>query len=47
MSFGIQQATDPPSFRSEHWISSFWPRGARPGKLMTEGRYASAVLDHL
>ncbi|MBL6080602.1 gamma-glutamyltransferase family protein [Belnapia sp. T18] len=45
--FGIQQAIDLPSFHSEHWISSFWPRGARPGKLVLEGRYAPAVLDEL
>ncbi len=43
--FGIQQAIDLPSFHSEHWISSFWPRGARPGKLVLEGRFAPAVLN--
>jgi gamma-glutamyltranspeptidase/glutathione hydrolase len=42
--FNIQQAIDLPSFHSEHWISSFWPRGARPGKLVLEGRYAPEVL---
>ena len=41
--FSIQQAIDLPSFHSEHWISSFWPRGARPGKLVIEGRFAPAV----
>ncbi len=45
--FGIQQAIDLPSFHSEHWISSFWPRGAQPGKLVLEGRYAPAVLEEL
>jgi gamma-glutamyltranspeptidase/glutathione hydrolase len=45
--FGIQQAIDLPSFHSEHWTSSFWPRGARPGKLVLEGRYAPAVLADL
>jgi gamma-glutamyltranspeptidase/glutathione hydrolase len=45
--FNIQQAIDLPSFHSEHWISSFWPRGARPGKLVLEGRYAPAVLEDL
>jgi gamma-glutamyltranspeptidase/glutathione hydrolase len=40
----IQQAIDLPSFHSEHWISSFWPRGAKPGKLVIEGRYAPEVL---
>ncbi|WP_149536931.1 gamma-glutamyltransferase family protein [Siccirubricoccus phaeus] len=42
--FGIQQAIDLPSFHSEHWISSFWPRGAKPGKLVLEGRFAPEVL---
>ena len=45
--FGIQQAIDLPSFHSEHWISSFWPRGAKPGKLVLEGRYAPDVLEAL
>ncbi|RAI60276.1 gamma-glutamyltransferase family protein [Roseicella frigidaeris] len=43
----IQQAIDLPSFHSEHWISSFWPRGARPGRAVIEGRYAPAVLAEL
>ena len=30
---GIQQAIDAPSFHTEHWISSFWPRPARPGSV--------------
>ncbi len=44
---GIQQAIDMPSFHSEHWPSSFWPRIARPGKLVLEGRYPAGVLDEL
>ncbi|MBB5689951.1 gamma-glutamyltranspeptidase/glutathione hydrolase [Roseomonas alkaliterrae] len=43
----IQQAIDMPSFHSEHWISSFWPRGAKPGKVVIEGRYAPEVLADL
>ena len=43
----IQQAIDLPSFHSEHWISSFWPRGAKPGKVVIEGRYAPEVLQDL
>jgi gamma-glutamyltranspeptidase/glutathione hydrolase len=43
----IQQAIDLPSFHSEHWISSFWPRGAKPGKVVIEGRYAPGVLEEL
>ncbi|MBD0274790.1 MAG: gamma-glutamyltransferase, partial [Acetobacteraceae bacterium] len=45
--FSIQQAIDLPSFHSEHWISSFWPRGAKPGKLVLEGRFAPEVLEAL
>jgi gamma-glutamyltranspeptidase/glutathione hydrolase len=50
---GIQQAIDAPSFHCEHWPSSFWPRVARPGKVVIEGRYPDQVLaalrarDHL
>jgi gamma-glutamyltranspeptidase/glutathione hydrolase len=44
---GIQQAIDAPSFHSEHWPSSFWPRIARPGKLVLEGRFDDAVLAEL
>ncbi len=43
----IQQAIDAPSFHSEHWPSSFWPRLARPGKLVLEGRYDPTVLHDL
>jgi gamma-glutamyltranspeptidase/glutathione hydrolase len=44
---GIQQAIDAPSFHTEHWPSSFWPRVARPGKVVLEGRYPASVLDAL
>jgi gamma-glutamyltranspeptidase/glutathione hydrolase len=44
---GIQQAIDMPSFHSEHWPSSFWPRVARPGKLVLEGRFDPAVAADL
>ena len=40
---GIQEAIDAPSFHTEHWPSSFWPRVARPGKVVLEGRYPDAV----
>ncbi|MSP29637.1 MAG: gamma-glutamyltransferase family protein [Acetobacteraceae bacterium] len=43
----IQQAIDAPSFHTEHWPSSFWPRPARPGKVVIEGRYGDAVLNGL
>ena len=42
--FSIQQAIDAPSFHSEHWPSSFWPRVARPGKLVLEGRFGPDLL---
>ena len=40
----IQEAIDAPSFHSEHFTSSFWPRAARPGKLVIEGRFPDSVL---
>jgi gamma-glutamyltranspeptidase/glutathione hydrolase len=43
----IQQAIDAPSFHTEHWPSSFWPRVARPGRVVIEGRYGDAVLKSL
>ena len=44
---GIQQAIDMPSFHTEHWPSSFWPRIARPGRVVLEGRMGRSVLDAL
>jgi gamma-glutamyltranspeptidase/glutathione hydrolase len=43
----IQQAIDCPSFHTEHWPSSFWPRIARPGKVVLEGRLGTGVLEAL
>ncbi|MDE2006688.1 MAG: gamma-glutamyltransferase, partial [Rhodospirillales bacterium] len=43
----IQEAIDLPSFHSEHFTSSFWPRAARPGKLVLEGRFDDQVLAEL
>jgi gamma-glutamyltranspeptidase/glutathione hydrolase len=43
----IQQAIDTPSFHSEHWTSSFWPRGARPGYVRLEGGYDARVAAQL
>ncbi|MFC0410470.1 gamma-glutamyltransferase family protein [Roseomonas elaeocarpi] len=45
--YNSQQAIDAPSFHTEHWVSSFWPRGARPGKMVIEGRYPAAVAEAL
>ncbi len=44
---GIQEAIDAPAFHSEHWPSSFWPRVARPGKVVIEGRYAPGIAPAL
>ena len=44
---GIQEAIDAPSFHTEHWPSSFWPRVARPGKVVIEGRFDDTVLNEL
>ncbi len=43
----IQEAIDAPYFHTEHFPSSFWPRVARPGKLVLEGRFGFDVLDDL
>ena len=43
----IQQAIDMPSFHTEHWPSSFWPRVARPGKVVIEGQFGPAILAEL
>jgi gamma-glutamyltranspeptidase / glutathione hydrolase len=43
----IQEAIDAPSFHTEHWPSSFWPRIARPGKVVIEGRFPASVLVEL
>ena len=34
----LQEAIDAPAFHTEHFPSSFWPRAARPGILVVEGR---------
>ncbi|MCC7282654.1 MAG: gamma-glutamyltransferase family protein [Acetobacteraceae bacterium] len=39
----IQQAIDAPGFHTEHWPSSFWPRPARPGRVVIEERFGSEV----
>jgi gamma-glutamyltranspeptidase/glutathione hydrolase len=38
----LQQAIDAPAWHSEHFPSSFWPRTARPGVLVLEGRVPRA-----
>ena len=43
----LQEAIDAPSFHSEHWQSSFWPREARPNRLVVEGRIPETTVDGL
>ncbi len=41
---GLQAAIDAPMFHTNHFPSSFYPRQAQPGRLVTEGRLDAAVL---
>jgi gamma-glutamyltranspeptidase/glutathione hydrolase len=43
----IQQAIDAPGFHTEHWPSSFWPRPARPGRVVIEERFGETVAGEL
>jgi gamma-glutamyltranspeptidase/glutathione hydrolase len=43
----LQEAIDCPAFHSEHFPSSFWPRGRKPGKLVVEGRFSEATVREL
>ncbi|NKB45178.1 MAG: gamma-glutamyltransferase family protein, partial [Alphaproteobacteria bacterium] len=43
----LQEAIDAPSFHSEHWPNSFYPRLAKPGRLVAEGRFTAQTLDEL
>ncbi len=43
----LQQAIEAPAFTSEHWPNSFWPRAARPAKLIVEGRLPAATVQEL
>jgi gamma-glutamyltranspeptidase / glutathione hydrolase len=45
--FNLQQAIDAPAWHSEHFPSSFWPREARPGVLVIEGRMPAATIKEL
>jgi gamma-glutamyltranspeptidase / glutathione hydrolase len=40
----LQEAIDAPTFLSEHFPSSFWPRRAMPGRLVVEARHDPATL---
>jgi gamma-glutamyltranspeptidase / glutathione hydrolase len=43
----LQEAIDAPAWHSEHFPSSFWPRMARPGVLVLEGRVAKETAGEL
>src|SRR5512133_3862828 len=43
----LQEAIDAPTFLSEHFPSSFWPRRALPGKLVVEASHDPATLEGL
>ena len=43
----LQEAADTPSFQSDHFPSSFWPRRSFPGKLVVEATHDPATIDGL
>ncbi len=43
----LQEAIDAPAWHSEHFAASFWPREARPGVLVVEGRLGEATIEDL
>jgi len=43
----VQDAIDVPSFHSDHFASSFWPRDAYPGRLVVESAVPQDVRDAL
>jgi gamma-glutamyltranspeptidase/glutathione hydrolase len=43
----LQEAIDAPAFHTEHMPSSFYPRGANPGKVALEGRMPAATVTAL
>jgi len=43
----LQEAIDAPAWHSEHFPISFWPRTARPGVLVVEGRLPAATVAEL
>ena len=43
----LQESIDAPAWHSEHFPSSFWPRTARPGVLVVEGRVPRKTVDEL
>ncbi|MFV0295839.1 MAG: gamma-glutamyltransferase family protein [Hyphomicrobiaceae bacterium] len=43
----LQEAIDAPAWHIEHFPASFWPRAARPGVVVAEGRLPQATLEEL
>jgi len=43
----LQEMIDAPSFHTEHFPSSFYPRAAAPGRVVLEDRFPKATLDEL
>src|SRR6266436_2199026 len=43
----LQEAIDAPAWHSEHFPISFWPRTARPGVLVVEGRLPQPTVKEL
>jgi gamma-glutamyltranspeptidase/glutathione hydrolase len=43
----LQEAIDCPAFHTEHMASSFWPRTAKPGLVVLEGRFPKTTVDAL
>ena len=43
----LQQAIDAPDFHSLHMASSFYPRSAKPGRLLVESRVGTGVVAEL
>jgi gamma-glutamyltranspeptidase/glutathione hydrolase len=43
----LQEAIDAPAWHSEHFPISFWPRTARPGVLVVEGRLPKPTVAEL
>jgi gamma-glutamyltranspeptidase/glutathione hydrolase len=43
----LQEAIDAPAWHSEHFASSFWPREARPGVVLVEGRLPADSIKEL
>lgn len=43
----LQEAIDAPTFHTEHFPSSFWPRQSRPGVVVVEQRIGGKVIEEL